>query len=96
MTEALGGAAAWHWVLRIALAVARRPGLWVTALRQASVLAVPGWWHEPPHLPLPDPAYLRFRSQTMYGDAERRPDPGDVVTYLEWCRAWPHLTRSAP
>ena len=35
--------------------------------------------------PLPDPDYLRFRLETQYG-ADGRPDPHDLVTYLEWCR----------
>lgn len=95
MTGRAASAIEWGWMARTAFAVGRHPGLWATALRQISVLAVPGWWRRSPHLPLPDPAYLRFRSQTMYGDAARQPDPADVVTYLQWCRAWPHLTRSA-
>jgi hypothetical protein len=69
--------------------VARRPGLWASALRQAQVLAAPGWWRRKPFLPLPDGDYMRFRLQTAYGG---RGDPGsiepdDVVSYLEWCRA---------
>ncbi|HUS62051.1 MAG TPA: hypothetical protein VMY34_07620, partial [Acidimicrobiales bacterium] len=48
-------------------AVARRPALWSTALRQAVRLARPGWWHRRPFLPLPDPDYLRFRMVTAYG-----------------------------
>ena len=35
--------------------------------------------------PLPDPDYLRFRLETQYG-AGGRPDPRDLVAYLEWCR----------
>ena len=79
------------WALRAVAAVARHPVLWPTALRQVRVLAAPGWWRRPPFLPLPAPAYLRFRLQTAYGD-DRDPEPGDVVTYLHWCRAWPALT----
>jgi len=37
---------------------------------------------------MPDPAYLRFRLQTQYGDAEREPDPSDVLAYLHWCRGY--------
>ena len=66
-------------------AVARRPGLWPTAVRQARALARPGWWRRPPFLPVPDAAYLAFRLRTMYGHAVR-PDPADAVAYLEWCR----------
>ena len=72
-----------------ARAVAVRPGLWPTALRQAGRLAAPGWWRRPPFLPLPDPDYLAFRLETQYGgDAPgARPlDAGDLVSYLEWCR----------
>ena len=28
-----------------------------------------------------------------YGDPTHEPEPGDIVTYLHWCRAWPTLTR---
>ena len=71
----------------VAAALARRPHLWLTALRQSVRLAPDGWWRGGTHLPLPDPAYLRFRMVTQYGDAAHDPDPADVVSYLEWCRA---------
>ena len=75
-------------MLRISLAVARRPRLWPTAVRQA-VLLVPGrWWARSPFLPLPPRDYLRFRSLTHYGDADRIADPDDVVNYLRWCSEW--------
>ena len=71
-----------------AAAVARHPSLWPTAVRQALVLAAPGWWRRRPFLPLPSPDYLRFRLQTAYGgDGDRAPEPDDLVTYLRWCRA---------
>lgn len=77
------------WLARAALALARRhqPR---GASRSSCVNAVsqrPG--RRRPFLPLPDPAYLRFRLQTQYGD-DRPAEPGDVITYLHWCRAWPH------
>jgi hypothetical protein len=69
------------------LLVAARPGLWPTAARQARRLARPRWWRRPPFLPVPDADYLRFRFETQYGTAPGvRPDPRDVVSYLEWCR----------
>ena len=79
---------------RAAAAVAVRPTLWWTAVRQVFVLAVPGWWRRWPPLPLPDPAYLRFRLVTAYGDPDRDPEPADVVTYLRWCREWRALSRA--
>jgi hypothetical protein len=74
---------------RSGMALARRPALWGTALRQAVRLARPGWWHRRPFLPVPDAGYLRFRMITAYGDPDRVPAPNDVITYLRWCRDQP-------
>jgi hypothetical protein len=76
--------------LAVAVAVARRPDLWSTAVTQAFRLASPGWWRRAPFLPVPDPGYLRFRLETQYG-SDRAPEPVDVVTYLTWCRQYGHL-----
>jgi hypothetical protein len=71
------------------VAVVRRPGLWVTGLRQVRRLAAPGWWRRWPFLPLPPGDYLRFRLQTAYGGDGTHPiEPEDLVAYLDWCRAW--------
>jgi hypothetical protein len=78
-----------------ALAVAVRPRLWATAVTQAWRLAVPGWWRRWPPVPKPDPAYLRFRLQTAYGDTATGPEPVDVVAYLEWCRRFRAVERGA-
>ena len=80
-----------RWWRDAALAVARHPSLWGVALAQALTLAAPGWWRRAPFLPLPDPDYLRFRLETQYG-SDREPEPGDVVTYLHWCRSFRQLT----
>jgi len=76
-----------RWAARAFVALAQRPGLWPTAVTQLFRLAPPGWWRRAPFVPLPDAAYLRFRLETAYGD-DRDPEPGDVVTYLHWCREW--------
>ena len=71
----------------------RHPSLWATAIRQLFRLAPSGWWRRAPFLPLPDPAYLRFRLITAYGGSgSTDPLPADLVTYLHWCRAWPEVT----
>jgi len=76
-----------RWMRSAGAAVARHPSLWLTAFRQALVVAAPGWWRRRPFLPLPPADYLRFRLQTAYGGAgERPPEPDDLVTYLRWCR----------
>ncbi|HVE45581.1 MAG TPA: hypothetical protein VNA57_02375 [Acidimicrobiales bacterium] len=80
-------------ILKILPALAVRPHLWVTALRQVLVLAPPGWWRRRPFLPLPDAAYLAFRLETMYGDRAAQPAPADVVAYLEWCRSHRQVLR---
>lgn len=74
------------WWTRAAFALVRRPGLWPTALRQIVRLAPSGWWRRWPPLPRPDPAYLRFRMETAYGDPYHAPEATDVVAYLSWCR----------
>lgn len=90
--EATGVARSWlSW--RTVLAVAARPWLWWTALAFLARLAPRGWWRRPPHLPLADPAYLRFRAQTFSGDPGTPPGPADVVAYLEWCRGMGRLAR---
>lgn len=78
------------WWVQAALAVLRRPTLWGVAITQTLRLAPSGWWRRSPFLPLPDPAYLRFRLETQYG-SDHEPEPEDVVTYLHWCRAFRHL-----
>jgi len=79
--------------LAVLFAVGRRPDLWVTGVRQALVLAPDGWWRRWPHLPLPDPAYLRFRMITARGGdgtgASGAELARDLVTYLQWCRTRP-------
>lgn len=80
-------------VLAAAAAVARRPGLWPTAVRQAFVLAPDRWWARRPFLPLPDRRYLRFRLVTQYGDADHPPVARDVVDYLSWCQQMRRMGR---
>jgi hypothetical protein len=80
------------WLV-LAVALARRPALWATSVRQTRALAAPRWWTHRPWLPVPDPAYQRFRATTQYGDADHPPERGDVVAYLSWCRAWRRALR---
>jgi hypothetical protein len=77
-------------VIRTVVAVAARPGLWPTAVRQVRRLAPARWWRRWPFLPVPDRSYLEFRILTQYGDARHRPDAHDVLDYLSWCKRWDH------
>ena len=94
MARAAGGPVlTLRWALAAVRAVLPHPGLWPTALRQLRRLAVPRWWARPPFLPLPAPAYLRFRMETAYGgDGTQALVGDDLVTYLRWCRRFPRST----
>jgi hypothetical protein len=70
----------------VAGAVARRPSLWGTALRQWRRTTPRRWWTRRPFLPVPDAAYVRFRLVTQYGETGHRIEPADVLNYLAWCR----------
>lgn len=79
-----------RWAVRVVVALLPHPGLWATAVRQAFVLAAPGWWRRPPFLPLPAPDYLRFRLETIYGgEGDQAIEPADLLEYLRWCRDFP-------
>jgi hypothetical protein len=78
---------------RAVWSVLARPSLWGTAAAQLFALAPSGWWRHRPFLPVPDPDYLGFRLQTMYGDPAHVAEPDDVVTYLKWCRTMRGLSR---
>ena len=82
-----GGAGRTKAAIAAVWAVAPRPRLWLEALAAAARLAPRGWWRRFPFLPLPDPAYWRFRMSTAFGeDWSGRPSAHDVVSYLEWCQ----------
>ena len=44
-------------------------------------------------LPVPGRDYLAFRMSTAYGSDFSGDASDDLVTYLRWCKAWPHLAR---
>ena len=73
--------------------VARHPELWGTGLRQMWQLRRTGWWRRAPFLPVPGRDYLAFRMSTAYGSDFSGDASDDLVTYLRWCKAWPHLAR---
>jgi hypothetical protein len=90
MRDTTGGPRFWAGA---AVAVARRPRLWATAIAQAGRLARPRWWRRPPFLPVPAREYLRHRLETQYG-RDHEPEPDDVTTYLEWCREMSRILRA--
>lgn len=72
--------------LRLLVILARRPRLWVEAVRAAPDLAHRGWWRRPPFLPTPDPEYLRWRTATAYGSPDAPLQADDLIAYLQWRR----------
>jgi len=70
--------------VRVVLA---RPRLWPTALVMARRFAPDRWWARRPFLPIPDPALLRFRGITQYGDPDHSPEAHDIAAWLRWCKA---------
>ena len=65
-------------------AMIRRPALWPEAVRALIAFTPAAWWRQPPFLPVPRRAYLRWRMETAYGSAGAVPDPVDFVRFLEW------------
>jgi hypothetical protein len=69
-----------------AVRVVCTPSVWGAALRQLVATSPARWWSRAPFTPRPDPAYLRFRTETAYGP-DARPGRDDLVAYLRWCKA---------
>ena len=78
---------------RLAAALARRPALIPTALRQLVTMAPRRWWARPPHLPVPPADYLEFRQVTATGRSDAAPDVDDTMVWLEWCREMRTVSR---
>jgi hypothetical protein len=73
-------------VVAVAAAIAGRPSLWWTALVQGRRMLPHRWWARAPFLPVPDRAYVQFRTVTQYGDPSHPLVADDVLQYLSWCR----------
>jgi len=73
-------------LLECSAAVAVRPPLWPTAVRQYRDALPARWWARRPFLPVPASDYVRFRLQTQYGALDHRIEAADVLNYLSWCR----------
>ncbi|MDH3607033.1 MAG: hypothetical protein OER12_08550 [Acidimicrobiia bacterium] len=68
-------------------AIIRRPTLWGEAIRAFFAMTPAKWWRMSPFLPVPRRSYLNWRLQTAYGSAEVRPQPVDIIRFLEWRKA---------
>ncbi|MEO8908714.1 MAG: hypothetical protein ABI408_00610 [Gemmatimonadaceae bacterium] len=70
--------------LRLAARSMRRPQLVIDLFRVTWRFRPIGWYRTFPFLPLPDPAYLRWRMYTAYGDYEAVPTAGEIERYARW------------
>lgn len=62
------------------------PRLALDLLKMAWAFRRLRWWSQAPFLPLPDPAYLRWRMYTAYGDEGAVPPAVDVIRFARWRR----------
>ena len=62
------------------------PRLAIDLLRTGWAFRRQDWWRASPFLPLPDPAYLRWRMYTAYGDEAAVPPIHDVIRFARWRR----------
>jgi hypothetical protein len=65
---------------------ALRPRLALDLLKAAWAFRRREWWKRAPFLPVPDPAYLRWRMYTAYGDEQAVPPVEDVIRFARWRR----------
>lgn len=70
--------------MRSVLQVLIRPSLWLTAIGALFAFARLGWWKNPPFLPIPDKAVIRWRVTTAYGQPNMTLADEDLVSYLRW------------
>jgi hypothetical protein len=72
--------------LRLAGRALLSPRLAVDLLRTAWAFRRRAWWARQPFLPIPDPAYLRWRMYTAYGHEAAVPPTEDVIRFARWRR----------
>ena len=73
-------------VLRLVARAVVNPRLAADLVRTAWAFRRRGWHRRPPFLPLPDPAYLRWRMYTAYADEHAVPPAEDVIRFARWRR----------
>jgi hypothetical protein len=61
-----------------------RPRLALALVRVAWRFRSRHWFRRFPFLPLPAPAYVRWRMHTAYGDPNAVPPMRDIIRYARW------------
>ena len=62
----------------------RRPRTIPDLMRAAWAFRAREWHRRPPFLPLPPPAYMRWRMETAYGAADAAPTDDELERFLAW------------
>lgn len=70
--------------LSLAWRGARNPTTGAALMRVGWRFRSRDWYRRFPFLPLPAPAYMRWRMYTAYGDEHVVPPAEDVVRYARW------------
>jgi hypothetical protein len=70
--------------MKLAARSIRRPRLAADLILIAWRFRSRWWYRRFPFLPVPDPAYLRWRMYTAYGDYSAVPSVTDVERYARW------------
>jgi hypothetical protein len=73
-------------IARLAGRAALRPRLAADLVAAAWAFRRRDWYRRAPFLPLPAPAYLRWRMYTAYGDEHAVPPTEDVIRFAQWRR----------
>ena len=59
-------------------------GLLGEGLRASWSMRSHRWWSKPPHVPVPNLEYRKWRTYTAYGDPDAAFDPADLRSFLRW------------
>ena len=68
----------------LAKVAVRRPWLIPAMLAAAWAFRANRWYRQPPFLPMPSRAYMRWRMETAYGDGNTVVPSVDLERYLRW------------
>ena len=71
------------YVALVKLAI-KRPWLIPIMLRTGWAFRANRWYRQPPFLPLPSKAYMKWRMETAYGEGVTVFPLGDLERYLRW------------
>ncbi len=62
----------------------RRPWLILAMLKMAWAFRVNRWYRQPPFLPIPSKAYMKWRMETAYGKGIVDVPSHDLERYVRW------------